>query len=279
MTSPTTGHPYLDRVLEQPGAVLAFAHRGGGSQPEIEGLENTRTAFEHAVALGYDYLETDVRVTRDGTLVAFHDPSLDRVSDGTGQIASLSYAQVSDAKVGGRERVPTFEELFEAFPHACFNIDLKSEASVPALAAFVAAHDTAAQRILVGSFSVERMRAFRLATAGRVPTSAHPLEVAVFALSPSGRLARLLTRGRVAALQVPHRLRVGRLRIRLVTPSLVRRVHAAGAHVHVWTVDEPDEMRLLLDAGVDGLVTDRTDVLRAVLVERGQWRGPVGGAR
>jgi glycerophosphoryl diester phosphodiesterase len=103
-----------------------------------------------------------------------------------------------------------------------------------------------------------------------VPTSATPPEIVAFRLLPSGRLADLVTRGRVAALQVPHRRR----RWVVATPGLVRRAHAAGKHVHVWTVDTPEEMRELLDRGVDGLMTDRTDVLKAVLVERGQWREP-----
>ena len=79
MTSPRTGRPYLDAVLEQPGSVLAMAHRGG-SPPAIAGLENTLAAFEHAVGLGYDYLETDAQVTSDGVLVAFHDDELDRLT-------------------------------------------------------------------------------------------------------------------------------------------------------------------------------------------------------
>ena len=81
---------------------------------------------------------------------------------------------------------------------------------------------------------------------------------------PSSQIA-----GRAAALQIPHRL--GRLTV--ASPRVVRRAHAAGIHVHVWTVDDPAEMRLLLDRGVDGLMTDRTDILRQVLRERGQWPG------
>jgi len=101
-----------------------------------------------------------------------------------------------------------------------------------------------------------------------VPTSAHPVEVAAFRLLPSGRLADRVTRGRVAALQIPHR----RGRWVVATRGLVRRAHAVAKHVHVWTIDDPDEMRELLDRGVDGLMTDRTDILRSVLTERGQWR-------
>ena len=123
-------------------------------------------------------------------------------------------------------------------------------------------------RVLVARFSTRTLQHFRRLTQGRVATSAHPLEVAALRVLPSARLARWLTRGRVAALQIPHRRR----RWVVATPGLVRRAHAVGMHVHVWTIDDPDEMRELLDRGVDGLFTDRTDVLKTVLEERGQWR-------
>ena len=100
-----------------------------------------------------------------------------------------------------------------------------------------------------------------------MPTCATPAEIAAFRLLPSARLAGLLARG-AAALQIPHR----RGRLVVATPGLIRRAHAAGRHVHVWTIDDPDEMRTLLDRGVDGVFTDRTDLLRTVLAERGQWR-------
>jgi glycerophosphoryl diester phosphodiesterase len=269
VTTPRTGFPYLDRVLDQPGSVLAFAHRGGSYHPEIEGLENTLAAFRHAVALGYDSLETDVHVTRDGVLLAFHDSVLDRVTDRTGEIAALTYAEVREALVGGRESVPTLADLFDAFPRASFNIDIKSEGAVPALADFVAARD-AWDRVLVGSFSQSRIDRFRDLTEGRVATSATPREIGLFRFLPSARLARLLSRNRFAAFQVPHR----RGRLTVVTAGLVRRAHAAGKHVHVWTIDDAEEMGELLDRGVEGVFTDRTDILKSVLTERHAWREP-----
>ena len=248
-----------------------MAHRGGAFHPEIEGLENTLAAFRHAVELGYRYLETDVHVTSDGVLLAFHDAVLDRVTDRVGSIAETPYAEVQRALVSGSERVPTLAELFEAFPTARFNIDVKSAGAVPVLADFVAER-AAWDRVLVGSFSVRRLRAFRRATGGRVATSAHPWEVAAYRLSPTAGIARVLTRGGPAALQVPHR----RGPLRVVTPGLVRRAHANGLHVHVWTVDDPDEMNVLLDRGVDGIITDRTDILRDLLRARGRWHGTDG---
>jgi glycerophosphoryl diester phosphodiesterase len=267
--TPRTGFAYLDAVLDQPGSVIAMAHRGGAMHAELVGLENTLDAFRHAVRLGYRYLETDVHASRDGVLLAFHDAVLDRVTDQMGPLATLTSEEIGRARIAGAHAVPTMAELLEEFPTVRFNIDLKAEAAVHPLAALIertAAHG----RVCVGSFSPRRMRAFRALTAGRVATSATPPEVAVVKAAPSAALAHTLLRGphRPAALQVPHR----RGRLTVVTPTLVRRAHAAGLHVHVWTVDEPDEMHHLLDLGVDGLITDRTDLLRDVLVARGQWR-------
>lgn len=267
---PTTGRAYLDAILDQPDSVIAMAHRGGAAHPDLVGAENTLHAFEHAVALGYHYLETDVHATADGVLLAFHDDVLDRVTDTQGLIASMSAEQVSRSRIGGLHAVPTMEELLERFPEARFNIDLKSPGAVRPLVDLLVRTGTEA-RVCVGSFSRSRLGEFRAASRGRVATSASPAEVAAFVTTPS-RAARTLTRGRVDALQVPHRVQWRGLSIPVVTAGLVRRAHAAGMQVHVWTIDDPTEMTQLLDLGVDGLITDRTDVLRDVLISRGQWR-------
>jgi len=257
-----TGFPFLD----DGGAVLAFAHRGGARHPDLVGLENTRAAFVHAVGLGYAYLETDVHVTRDGVLVAFHDALLERVTDGAGSIEAYDWADLAEVRVAGREPVPTLASLVTAFPGARFNIDLKADGAVAPLAAFVHAHGLQA-RILVGSFSGRRIRRFRRLAGPRVATAASPGEVAAYVAFPA-RLARRLTRGAPAALQVPHR----RGPLVVAADRLVRRAHAGGLQVHVWTVDDPEEMATLLDRGVDGLMTDRTDILREVLRRRGVWQ-------
>jgi glycerophosphoryl diester phosphodiesterase len=264
---PATGYPYLDAVLDQAGSVLAMAHRGGAGHPGLERLENTSHAFRHAVELGYRYLETDVHATSDGEVVAFHDAVLDRLADRTGPILDLSAAEVAEAVIGEGHGVPTMAALLEEFPDCRFNIDVKSPNAVEPLAALIertGCHD----RVLVGSFSLRRINRFRALTRGRVATSAAPAEVVAFLTLPLPRLARLVTRDRVRALQVPRR----RGRLPVVTPTLIRRAHAAGAHVHVWTVDEPDDMNAMLDLGVDGLITDRTDLLKDVLIARGLWR-------
>ena len=130
--SPVTGFAYLDAVLDQPGSVIAMAHRGGALHPEIPGVENTRHAFAHAVALGYRYLETDVHATSDGVLLAFHDKALDRVTDTRGVLSRLTSDEVKVARIAGEHPVPTMAELLEEFPDCRFNIDVKSPSAVPA---------------------------------------------------------------------------------------------------------------------------------------------------
>lgn len=261
VTRTPTGYPFLD----QADGVLAFAHRGGAYHPEIEGLENTLAAFQHAWDLGYTYLETDVHATRDGVLLAFHDAVLDRVTDAKGAIADLVYAEVRAALVGGRENVPTLAQLFDGFPDARFNIDLKSRAAIRPLVDFIGARN-AHDRVLVGSFFPTSLAEFRRLTEGRVATSAHPLEVTAYVLG-SRRAAERVTSGRFQAFQIPHR----RGPLTVAGRRLIELAHRAGKQVHVWTIDDADEMHELLDRGVDGLFTDRTDILKRVLVERGQW--------
>jgi glycerophosphoryl diester phosphodiesterase len=200
--------------------------------------------------------------------VAFHDALLERVTDGTGSLEACDSAALAEVRVAGREPVPTLESLVRAFPEARLNIDLKSDAATAPLAAFVREH-ALEERVLVGSFSGRRIRRFRRLAGPRVPTAASPGEVAAYLVLPAA-LARRITRRRPAALQIPHR----RGRLVVAAAHVVRRAHAAGLHVHVWTVDEPDEMTTLLDRGVDGLMTDRTDILREVLLRRGAWHEP-----
>lgn len=262
---PTTGFGYLDEVADP--ELIAMAHRGGAEHPELRGLENTAVAFRHAVGLGYHYLETDVHVTAAGELVAFHDDVLDRVTDGAGRVARAGEEAIASARIAGVHPIPRLADLLEEFPDCRFNIDLKAGGAAAALAELLR-RTRAEDRVCVGSFGYRRLSEFRKLTGGRVATSAAPAEVAAFVALPSGSLARMVTRNRVQVLQVPHRQRG----VPVVTAALVRKAHAAGAHVHVWTIDDPAEMVELIDLGVDGLITDRTDLLKDVLVERGLWR-------
>ena len=221
-------------------------------------------AFEGAVALGYRYLETDAHVTADGICLAFHDDRLDRVTDQVGVIAELPYRLVRDARVDGREPIPLLEDLVAAFPEARINIDTKHDASVDAVAA-VLRRTGAIGRACVGSFSESRLTRIRTLLGPDLCTSLGPKETArlrggSFGLPGAGHLAG-------ACAQVPHRVRG----VTLVDERFVTKAHAVGLQVHVWTIDDPDEMRQLLDLGVDGIMTDQPAVLRDVLTERGAW--------
>jgi glycerophosphoryl diester phosphodiesterase len=243
---------------------LAFAHRGGPAHHP----ENSWAAFTHAVSLGYTYLETDVHATADGVLVAFHDPTLDRVTDRTGRIARMPHREVAAARIAGREPIPLLEELLAAWPEARFNIDVKDAPAVRPLAR-VLARANAWDRVCVCSFSTARLRATRRALGRPVCMSLPPAGLAAVRLSrglaPGALLGRLAGAGMRCA-QVP---------TWMATRSFVRRAHALGLQVHVWTVNDRTEMTCLLDLGADGIMTDETVLLRDVLAERGQWR-PIG---
>ncbi len=255
--SPRTGSAYLDEVLAPPCGPLAMAHRGGAKVPELVGAENTLRAFRHATGLGYRYLETDVHASRDGVLFAFHDSALERVTGHPGKIADYTAADLASLVVGG-EPIPRMDELLEEFPEARFNIDLKAGGSVLPLAELVTATG-AESRVCVSSFDTGRIRRFREATGGRVTTGAARDEIiALFLLGDRAR-----RRSGYSVVQIPDTA---------ARPFLVRRAHASGVHVHVWTVDDAPRMEHLIDIGVDGIFTDRTDVLKDVLSRRGLWR-------
>ncbi len=245
-------------VLDHPGP-LAFAHRGGaGDWPE-----NTLPAFAGAVDLGYRYVETDVHATADGVLVAFHDDHLDRVTDRTGAIAELPWREVQRARVDGAEPIPLLEDLLGTWPELRVNIDPKADSAVEPLIE-VLRRTHAVDRVCIGSFSDRRLAVLRGRLGERLCTSLGPkgtarLRGASWHL-PVGRLA-------AACAQVPPSMKG----IPLVDERFVATAHERGLQVHVWTIDDPHEMRRLLDLGVDGIMTDRPAVLREVLVDRGTW--------
>ncbi|MFD3651081.1 glycerophosphodiester phosphodiesterase [Streptomyces cyaneofuscatus] len=248
-------HPYLDHATP-----IAFAHRGGAA----DGVENTAAAFRRAATAGYRYFETDVHTTADGRLVAFHDPTLDRVTDATGRISALPWSEVRRAKVGGTEPLPLFEELLEEFPEARWNVDVKAEPALEPLLELIR-RTGAWDRVCVGSFSEARVaRAHRLAGPG-LATSYGVRGVLGLRLRSYGIPAPLRTSAVCA--QVPER----QGGIPVVDARFVRTAHALGLQVHVWTVNEPERMAALLDLGVDGIMTDHIETLRTVLSERGAW--------
>jgi glycerophosphoryl diester phosphodiesterase len=261
------------RFLDWQGPI-AFAHRGGaGDHPE-----NTMPAFRHAIALGYRYLETDVHLTRDGAVVAFHDSVLERVTDRRGRIGEVTTADLADADAGywfsrdgGRThphrgagvRIPLLTELIEEFPDAFLNIDTKSDPVVEPLATLLTRMNVL-DRVCVGSFSDARLHRFRALAGDGVCTSMGPREITRARLSS---LAGRIPRQGALCLQLP----VRQSGIPMVEPLMIRAAHRSGLAVHVWTIDDRAEMERLLDLGVDGIMTDKPGVVRAVLTHRGQW--------
>ena len=226
-------------------------------------------AFAAAVALGYRYLETDVHVTADGVLIAFHDDRLDRVTDMHGLVAEMDFAEIRRARLGGGEPIVVFADLLATFPEARINVDPKHDAAVPALIRVVRGAG-AAERICIGSFSDSRVAEIREALGPAICTSLGPWEIAALRAGAWGArpfLDRLRRRpGR--CVQIPPRGRGG---LPIVEPRLIAAAHELGLPVHVWTVNGAAEMTRLLDLGVDGIFTDVPRVLRTVLAGRGEW--------
>ncbi len=259
-----SNHPYLQRE-----APLRLAHRGS----RVLWPENTHHAFDAAVGLGYTYIETDVRVTRDGVVVVFHDERLERLTNGTGRVADWDWDDLRhlDAAYnfspdgasfplrGTGIAIPRLDDTFGAFPDAHFNIDLKAKRSEWPVADVVVRmkrHES----VLVGGFVDSRTARFRRITHGQVATSAG--SAAATAMYAASRIGRTGSR-KFDAYQVP-----AASRGMAVDEKFVDAVHASDSHIHVWTVNEAAEMHRLLDLGVDGIVTDRPDVLNEVLEER-----------
>ncbi|MFI1992238.1 glycerophosphodiester phosphodiesterase [Actinoplanes sp. NPDC020271] len=239
----------------------AFAHRGGAA----EGDENTAAAFGRAVALGYRYVETDVHATADGVPVVIHDARLDRLAGRPGMVADLTWADLATIRVGGESAVPRLDEVLDAWPRIRFNIDLKAGPVVePAVAAVRRAG--AGDRVLLASFSDTRLSRARALAGPRVATSLGMRGVARLRLASIAGLPVRLPES-VAAVQIP--VRQGPIPV--LTKRFLEYVHKIGREVHAWTIDDPAEMRRLLDLGVDGIMTDRVDVLRDVYSARGLW--------
>lgn len=262
-------HPYLDGPYPR-----AYAHRGW-HVGELAGCENTMAAFVRAADEGFGYVEMDVHASADGVAMVHHDVSLDRTTDGTGRIDRLPAAELDGVRVGGGEVLPRLESVLAAIPHVRATIELKSDHVVlPTLA--VLERLDAWGRVCLGSFDEARLDRARAAAGPRLCTSLG--RSGVFGLrgrawldalpGPSGFAGRVgdavlpAVDGQIA--QVPGRF--GPLTV--VDERFVRTAHAAGREVHVWTVDTPARMHALLDLGVDGLLSDRPDLLREVLESR-----------
>ncbi len=257
-------YPYL--AHEHP---IRLAHRGSW----VLWPENTLEAFQGVAAMGYRYVETDLRITRDGVVVVFHDAALERLTNGRGRVDQWAWDDLRHLDAGWRFApdqgfplrgrgigIPRLDEVLAAFPALCFNLDLKQAGlEWPVAEVLVTAHRQ--DSVLVGSFSDRRLARFRRITRNEVAISAGPR--AAVRLWAASRMGRTIPQAGFAAYQVPFDRTDLRLDRRFVAAA-----HAAGAQVHAWTVNRAADMANLLDLGVDGIVTDRPDVLDEVLAAR-----------
>ncbi|SOX54294.1 glycerophosphodiester phosphodiesterase [Mycobacterium ahvazicum] len=242
-----------------------MAHRGFTS---FKFPMNTMGAFDEAAKLGFRYIETDVRATRDGMAVILHDRRLPARSGLPETIDRLAWREARTADLGAGQTIPALEELLVALPQMRVNIDIKAESAIEPTVEVIErlnAHD----RVLVTSFSDRRRRRALSLLSKRVASSAGTLAFAALtaAKTPAGRAYAWRLLHDSDCLQLPPRL--GRLPV--ITPTLVRAAHASGRQIHAWTIDDPSAMHALLDIGVDGIITDRADLLRDVLIARGEW--------
>jgi glycerophosphoryl diester phosphodiesterase len=238
------------------------SHRGAS----IRFPENTLASFRAALEAGAGGIELDVRVTRDGHPVVMHDATVDRTTDGFGTVSGMTLEAVRRLDVGGvGEKVPTLREVFEEFPGVCVNLDIK-DWDLPGAEKVVLGvlrEVGAAGRVLVASADYGVLRRFRRAAGGEFCTGASRREIALFYAMSLLRLERLV-RPAYVALQVP----VDYGPLRLLTPRFVRAAHSVGVRVDVWTINDPNRMREVLDLGADAVITDKPEALTEVLGSR-----------
>ncbi|WP_447912763.1 glycerophosphodiester phosphodiesterase family protein [Microbacterium phyllosphaerae] len=253
-------HPYFEKARHP----RVLAHRGLVTAADGDSgvWENSAAAFAAAHAAGAEYIETDCQVTADGDVVLFHDETLERLTGDPRAIREVRTRELARifADHGG---LLTVAEALSSFPTSRFNIDVKT-AEVPDLIGPLLVDHT--HRVLVTSFSDANRRAaiastLRAGAALRPATSGGSRTIAALRSLSALRLSPTRVLRDIDALQIPER----HSRLRILTPALLRAAHRHGVEVHVWTVNDADDMRRLLAFGVDGIVSDRADLALAVL--------------
>ena len=252
---------------------IIVAHRGASAQAP----ENTMEAFRRGFEAGADAIELDVHLTADGHVVVIHDDTVDRTTDGTGLVREMTLREVKRLDAGYKFTqdsgetypyrgqgviVPTLEEVYREFPNVPVNVEIKeARPDIEQAVWKVIEEAEAAGRTLVVSETTPVIRRFRKASSGRVATASSVGEIVAFDLLRRLRLSKLL-RLPYQGLQGPEVY--GRI-LYVVTPRFVRAAHEQGLRVDVWTINSEPDMRRLLAFGVDGIMTDRPDVLAQVL--------------
>jgi glycerophosphoryl diester phosphodiesterase len=240
-------HPYLDGPHPR-----RYAHRGWHIG-ELAGCENTLAGFVHAVEQGYSYLELDVHASADGVPMVHHDRTLDRTTDASGPLVARQADELAEVRVAGREPIPRLETVLAALPDTRITIELKSDDVVAPTLAVLERLD-AWDRVCIGSASDARLRRARAAGPRLLTSMGTASVLGLRTWAWTGRRVLPIAGGLA---QIPHR--VGPLTV--TDAALLARARELGVEVHVWTVNEPERMRELLALGVDGILSDRPDLL------------------
>lgn len=238
---------------------LAFAHRGGNEFAP----ENSFRAFKSAVDIGYKYLETDVHLTKDGFLIAFHDDTLDRVTDKSGLIRDLTLSEIKKAKIAGTDEIPLLSELLNSFTDCFFNIDCKVDETVQPLINLINNKDFI-NRVCIGSFSQKRINFIRKSLGKFVKTSMGPAEVI---LSKFLSYTSLGYNFKSSYTSIPIR----RYGINLLEERNINYLKSNNQKVIAWTINDEDQMKMLINIGIDGIMTDNLTLLKKVLIEESLW--------
>ena len=247
-------HRYLNS--EKP---VAVAHRGGS----YFGSENTMEAFENAINMGFKFLETDIQITRDKKLIAFHDDTLNRVTDSKGYIINKTWSELRKIKVAGKYNIPLLSDILYTWPEINLNIDPKNNSSISTLIEFLKENNVF-DRICIGSFSGKRLDNLRAIFGSALCTSAGPLEVLQLKLSSLNFRNFGIDANCV---QVPLKY----FGIKIIDRNFIDYCHELDLKVHVWTINEIQEMEKLLDLGVDGIMSDNLQGLKTVMTKRNLW--------
>jgi glycerophosphoryl diester phosphodiesterase len=267
LAKPAPEHPYY---ADRPN-VMVIAHQGGNHLWP----DNTIFAFQNAADLGVDVLEMDLHITSDEVLVIIHDETVDRTTDGSGEVEQMTLAEIKalDAAYrwtrdegttyphrGQGISVPTLEEVFQAFPGQRMTIEIKkTERSMAAPFCAMIRKYNMQERVLVASFHDERLAEFR-AECPEVATSSARQETTIFVLLTKAWLGGLFS-PEFHSLQVPKESSG----ITVMTPGFVQAAHARNLKVEPWTINDPEQMKLYIEWGVDGMITDRPDLLLEIL--------------
>ena len=237
-------HPFFSSSFQP------FVHRGNS----VNFTENTLEAFQDAVNLGYKYIETDLRMTKDGEVITFHDESILRVTGEHKNIRDLTYAELRSIPLLRGGHIPKLTEVMEQFPETRFNVDLKIKGLIDKVAKIIDSHN-AYNRVCIASFDTKRLRAFKKIR-NQACISMGILDVVFL------KLFKYLISS-VDCIQIPLHWKG----IKVLDDNLIKTAQSNDLKVHVWTINSQETMESLINMKVDGIMTDDAELLKNVCLK------------